>query len=101
MMHRVAWIQNRLHQLVLPYLLTGLPALGLAASCIAAIEMIHHRGEEFAYLGVTLSSASAVSWSLVLVAAAASFFATRFSIPQLTAAWESANALPENDKEQS
>lgn len=94
MMHRMAWIQSRLKHLALPYVITGLPALIFAMCCVAAIEMIHHRGEEFAFLGATLSSSSVFSWLLVAVIAAGSYFAIRRSLPQLNAAWEYANAMP-------
>lgn len=99
MMHRVAWVQNRLHRLVLPYAITGLPALIFASSCIAFIEMIHHRGEEFHFLGLTLASVNPASWATILAVGIASWYATRRSIPQLTAAWESANALLASDEE--
>jgi len=99
MMHRVAWVQKRMQSLVMPYLLTGVPAMITAVSLVAIIEMLHHRGEEFHFLLVTLSSTSVFSWALVLAVAGASIYAVRLSLPRLHSAWEDANKLVDADED--
>ena len=91
MMHQTAWLSGRLSSLVLPYLITGIPAIMFGGSILAAIEMLHHGGESFGFLFVTLDSGNALHWFALTSVGAASHFACRRSLRQLTAAWEEAN----------
>lgn len=97
MMHRIAWIKGRLRNLVVPYLVTGLPALIFAAATVAMIEMLHHGDEEFHFLGITMESGNSFYWLLSFLIAGGAFFACKRSLPQLQEAWESANQLDEPD----
>ena len=97
MMHRTAWIQRKLGSLVVPYLITGIPALLFAAASIAMIEMSHHEGEAFHYLGIPLESDNIFHWLLCAAVAAAAYYACKRSLPQLQNAWESANAIASTD----
>ena len=99
MMHRTAWIQGRLGSLVLPYLITGLPALVFAAASVAMIEMLHHEEEALHFLGMSLDSGNFVHWLLCTIVAAAAYFGCKRSLPQLQDAWESANAIESGNKE--
>lgn len=94
MMHHVAWVRGSLKQLVLPYLITGIPAFLFSICCVALIEMSHSDEEIFHFLGMELDPASLITWIAVAAIAAASFYATRRSLPQLNDAWESANKIP-------
>jgi branched-chain amino acid transport system permease protein len=58
MMHQVAWINNRIKSLAIPYLLIGLPSLVFLASIIAMVEMSDHEGEALHYLGFELDPES-------------------------------------------
>ncbi len=100
MMHQVAWLNGKLKNLFLPYLITGIPSMLFMLATIAMIEMSHHEGESFAYLGFTLNSSSIPTWLVCAALAAASYFAALKSVVQLKAAWENANALP-SDKDAS
>jgi branched-chain amino acid transport system permease protein len=91
MMHQMAWYHGKLRTLVVPYLITGLPALVAALGTIALIEMTHTQEEVLHFLGVSLSPASAISWLIVVAVTAAAFYATRLSLGQLKKAWEFAN----------
>lgn len=92
MMHQTAWLRGNLKSLALPYLITGIPALLFSTSCIAMVEMSHRDEAVFHFLGMELDPSSVITWVLALIVAAVSFYATRRSLPQLSNAWESANA---------
>lgn len=94
MMHHTAWVRGSLKQLTLPYLITGIPALLFSMSCVALIEMSQTEEEIFHYLGLELDPGSIITWITAMIIAAAAFYATRRSLPQLSNAWESANAVP-------
>lgn len=94
MMHQTAWVRGSLKQLTLPYLITGIPALLFSMSCVALIEMSQTEEEIFHFLGLELDPGSIITWITVMIIAAATFYATRRSLPQLSDAWESANAVP-------
>jgi hypothetical protein len=64
------------------------------------IEMSHHEGKLFDFLGFTLDPSSIPTWLGCAALAGASYFAAQKSIVQLKTAWENANALP-NDKDSS
>ena len=91
MMHQTAWRRGRLSSLVLPYLITGTPAIMFGGSILAAIEMLHHGGESFEFLFVTLDSGNTLHWFALTSVGAASYFACRRSLGQLNLAWEEAN----------
>ena len=97
MMHQVAWINNRIKSLGVPYLLIGLPSLVLLAGIIAMLEMSDHEGEAFYYFGFKLNPESFVTWGVVLVISLAAYAGVRAALPQLKQAWESANAVPDSE----
>lgn len=99
MMHRTAWIRGKLGSLLLPYLITGLPALVFAIAGVAMIEMLHHEGEVFHFLGIPLDSANLSHWLMCTVFAAIAYLGCKRSLPQLREAWESANAIDEAGEE--
>lgn len=99
MMHRTAWIRGRLRSLLLPYLITGVPALLFATAGVAMIEMLHHEGEAFHFLGLPLDSANLLHWLLCAVVATFAYLGCKRTLPQLQEAWESANAIDEADEE--
>jgi len=99
MMHQLAWQQRTLKQLALPYCLTGLPALLFLTTVITLIELSHVEDSALIVLGLELQQGSAVVWLLLAALAAAAFYATRRSLPQLHAAWEQANTLPAESSE--
>lgn len=98
MMHQVAWVRGNMALLIKPYIITGIPALLFAVCAIGLIEMSHTEEETFHFLGMALNPASAVSWGLLLAVAAAAFYAVRRSRTQLLDAWETANAIPKEEK---
>lgn len=104
MMHRTAWIQGRIRNLLVPYVFTGLPALVFAFTCIAMVEMLHHGEEAFKYLGLTLNSGNLLHWIVSALVATAAYYGCRYSLPQLQNAWEAANhmenSLPEKSEEE-
>ena len=94
MMHQTAWVRGSLKQLALPYLITGIPALLFSMSCVAMIEMSQTEEEIFHFFGMGLDPTSILTWATAMSMAAIGFYATRRSLPQLSDAWESANAIP-------
>ena len=100
MMHQVAWLNGKLRSLLLPYLITGVPSVLFMLATVALIEMSHHEGESFAFLGFTLDPSSLPTWFGFAALAGASYFAALKSTIQLKAAWENANAI-QSDKDSS
>ncbi len=102
MMHQVAWAQGKLKHLLLPYLVTGIPALLFTSLCIIMIELSHHEEGAMHVLGITLEQSSSLSWILLAFATAAAFYATRRTLPQLRSAWDTANHIgdPASTKEE-
>lgn len=98
MMHQVAWVRGTLRKLIVPYLITGIPALVFMLACIALVEMSHLEGEALHFIGLSLESASASDWIMIALVVAASFFAVRKSLPQLRDAWDTANAKVDKDE---
>jgi len=86
-------LRGKLSSLIRPYLITGIPAIMFSGSILAAIEMLHHNGEPFGFLFLTLDSGSMLHWLGLTTVGAASYFACRRSIGQLKAAWEEANRV--------
>lgn len=97
MMHQVAWLNGKLKNLALPYLLVGLPSLALFTSLVFMLEMSHHDEESFAFFGLALNPESLVPWIAAILVACASGYAIKKALPQLTSAWENANCLPEKE----
>ena len=93
MMHQTAWLRGKLSSLFLPYLITGIPAIMFGGSILAAIEMLHHEGEPFGFLFLTLDSGNTLHWLALAAVGAASYFACRRSLGQLNVAWEEANRM--------
>ena len=93
MMHQTAWLRGKLSSLFLPYLITGMPAIMFGGSIMAGIEMLHHEGEPFGFLFLTLDSGNTLHWLALIVVGAASYFACRRSLGQLNVAWEEANRM--------
>ncbi|MBL4819691.1 MAG: branched-chain amino acid ABC transporter permease [Gammaproteobacteria bacterium] len=92
MMHQAAWVHGKLKVLMLPYIITGVPALISAMGVVAMIEMSYTEEEAFHYLGFTFTSSSLISWVIIITVTAMAVFATRKSLAQLKYAWEEANA---------
>ncbi len=99
MMHQVAWVRGTMKQLIVPYLLTGLPAIVFVMSSIALIELSHTDDAEFQYLGLTFDSTGAMDFVLIALVTIGALVCVRKSLPQLRAAWESANEIVEEAKE--
>ncbi|MDD9890024.1 MAG: branched-chain amino acid ABC transporter permease [Gammaproteobacteria bacterium] len=93
MMHQVAWIRGTMKQLIVPYLLSGIPAVVFVMSSIALIELSHTEDAEFYYLGLTFDSNGAMDFGLIALVAIGALVCVRKSLPQLKAAWESANEV--------
>lgn len=98
MMHQVAWLNGKIKRLLLPYLITGIPATFFMLATVAMIEMSHHEGESFPYLGLTLDPNSIATWIGFVVLAAGSYYATLKSLSQLKTAWEDANAMTSEEE---
>lgn len=99
MMHQMAWFHGRLKSLVVPYLITGLPALVCVLGVIALVELSHTEEEIMHFLGLPLNPSSVITWGLLLVVAGGAGFVTRRTLTQLRAAWESANAPAQREQE--
>lgn len=97
MMHQVVWLRGNLKSLILPYLITGIPAAIFTSACIALVEMSHLEEEVFHYLGLELDPSATLTWIITIAIAAGSFYATRRSVGQLSDAWESANSFPDSE----
>ncbi len=98
MMHQVAWVRGNMKMLIKPYTLTGVPAALFALCTIALIEMSHTEEEVFHFLGLELNTASSATWIITTVIAAAAFYAVRKSLHQLSEAWDTANAIPKEER---
>jgi len=98
MMHELAWVRGKLRNLALPYLITSIPTVFFVLACVAMIEMSHADEEVFHYLGMELNPAAVMTWLITAVIAAASLFAIRKSLPQLREAWDSANAIADDEE---
>ena len=96
MMHQLAWVRHKMKSLVVPYLLTGLPALLFLLTCIGLIELSHTGETELNYLGFSLDPTAAIDFVLLGMIAGSSLLLTKKSLPQLRKAWESANEIPED-----
>jgi len=96
MMHQLAWVRHTMKSLVVPYLLTGLPALLFILTCIGLIELSHTGETELNYLGFSLDPTAAIDFVLLGMIAGGSLLLTKKSLPQLRKAWESANEIPED-----
>jgi len=95
MMHQGVWLRGKISSLIVPYLITGIPALIFALCCIAMIEMSHVEEEVFYFLALPLNPSGFLSWSLAILIAIASFYASKRSLNQLSEAWDKANTIPE------
>jgi branched-chain amino acid transport system permease protein len=94
MMHRVAWHLGRLRTLIVPYTITAIPGSIFVLTLIAMLEMLHVGGSSFVFLGISLNPSGAGSWIALLILALASFFALKYTLPRLRAAWAAANTPP-------
>ena len=100
MMHQAAWVHGKLKVLMLPYIITGVPALISAMGVVAMIEMSYTEEEAFHYLGLTFNSSGTLSWLIIITVTAVAIFATRKSLGQLNDAWDEANAPVVTQEEQ-
>ena len=98
MMHQTVWLQGKLSTLILPYLITGIPAVMFGGSCLAAIEMMHHGVESFDFLIFALNPESTFHWFVLVAVGLTSFYACRRTLGQLHAAWEEANSVGDQNK---
>lgn len=97
MMHQVAWVKGSIKKLVIPYLLTGIPAFLLMLSAVALVEMSHVEAGALQFMGFALDPALLIDWMMVGLVGIGSLFAVRKSLPRLRDAWESANTIPNED----
>ena len=97
MMHQIAWVRGKLSSLVMPYLITSIPASLFLMACVAMIEMSHTEEEVFHYLWMELNPSGLATWLITLFIACSSFYAVRLLLPQLKDAWERANTIPEKE----
>lgn len=96
MMHQVPWLNGKLKSLAVPYALVGIPSLILFTALVAMLEMSHHEGETFHFLGLDLNPESIMPWIVAVFIATASGLTIRRFLPLLQDAWENANSLPES-----
>ena len=96
MMHQVAWVRGKIKGLIVPYLLTGVPSLIFVIASVGLIELSHTDEAEFSYLGLNFDSTTAIDFILISIAILGALFCIRKSLPQLRAAWESANEITED-----
>lgn len=96
MMHRVAWVRGTFRSLLVPYLMTGIPALICLMASIALIELGHRGGRSLYFLGAIFDRGSATDWLIIVLIATTAFIATRLSLPRLRNAWYIANIMPED-----
>jgi branched-chain amino acid transport system permease protein len=101
MMHNLAWRLGTLRSLLVPYVLTGIPAAIFVLSIIAMLEMGHTTSAEFIYLGINMDPQGAGSWAGLLVVAGLSWFALRRTLPRLHQAWSQANTIKPVDNSKS
>ncbi|TMM55293.1 branched-chain amino acid ABC transporter permease [Sulfitobacter sabulilitoris] len=101
MMHVPAFRLGRAGHLVVPYIITLIPAIiGIFGLC-ALIEMIFHLrhaplGEsEMTLFWTTFDSHAVVPWLMALVITVVAFAIMRRNMPTLRAAWHRANSLEE------
>ena len=97
MMHQVAWVKGSIKKLVIPYLLTGIPAFLLMLSAVALVEMSHVEAGALQFMGFALDPALLTDWMMVGIVGIGSLIAVRKSVPRLRDAWESANTIPNED----
>ena len=97
MMHQVAWVKGSIKKLVIPYLLTGIPAFLLMLSAVALVEMSHVEAGALQFMGFALDPALLTDWMMVGIVGIGSLIAVRKSLPRLRDAWESANTIPNED----
>ena len=98
MMHRVAWISGTLRPLLLPYLITGIPATVCLMASIALIELGHRGGRGLYFLGASFDRGSVTDWLIIATIAIVSFIATRRSLPRLREAWCTANTITKEEE---
>ena len=100
MMHQMVWAQGKIKSLVLPYLITGVPSFIFVIASVGLIELSHTDEAEFYYLGLNFDSTTAIDFILISIAVLAALFCIRKSLPQLRAAWESANEISDDDEKE-
>lgn len=100
-MHRAAWLQQRIGKLVLPYLATGIPSLVFMATCVLMLELSHLEDESISVLNMELSASSPSIWLSLLLIATTSMLVTRRTLPALREAWETANHVADEPESKS
>ena len=100
MMHQMVWAHGKIKSLVLPYLITGVPSFIFVIASVGLIELSHTDEAEFYYLGLNFDSTTAIDFILISIAVLAALFCIRKSLPQLRAAWESANEISDDDEKE-
>lgn len=94
MMHRGAWSNGKLGSLVLPYLITAVPAAVFLTAFVGMVEL-SHADDLLHFLTMDLANDSALSWSLLLILATLGAAGVKLTRPRLTKAWEHANESPD------
>ncbi|MBK0328460.1 branched-chain amino acid ABC transporter permease [Rhodobacteraceae bacterium F11138] len=100
MMHWPAFKMGNIRLLIGPYIKTFTPCLVGILGTAALIEMTFHfrhaaiGDEEMTLFWTTFNSHSVLPWLLVVAVTAAAFWLTRRNLPEMVAAWHTANSLP-------
>ena len=90
MMHQIPFRRKTLKDLVVPYFITGVPALLFSIAMIGIIELWHSEGDVFNYMGIGFNPSGFGSWLALIGLAAVGLFFTKLSLNQLTHAWDKA-----------
>ena len=103
MMHVPAMRLGRLHMLVVPYILTLVPAIVAILGISALVEMLFHfrhaslGDEEMTLFWTTFDSHAPLPWAVAIVVTAAALWLVRRNIPGLQYAWHRANGVPKEN----
>jgi len=93
MMHQTAWQNRRLGTLILPYLITAIPASLFLAGFVGLVELSHKGDDTLSFFGLSLGTESMLSWGILLTLAGIGALGVKLSRPRLDAAWVLANTV--------
>lgn len=90
MMHQIPLRRKTLKSLLVPYLITGLPALVFSIALVGMIEMLHTENEVFNYLGIGFNPSALWSWASLIAVVGIAGYLTKLTAGQLNEAWNKA-----------
>jgi branched-chain amino acid transport system permease protein len=99
MMHVPAIKMGKFNTLIVPYIKALVPGLFLVLGVSALVEMIFHirhaplGDEEMTIFWTTFDSHAALPWIIAISVTAAAYWIMRRNIPEMLAAWHSANSM--------